>query len=198
MKRMRWLRWLGGRESGVTLIELLVAIPIAGLVAAAAAGTIIQLMNTNDISAGMLAVRQVQTAGDWVSRDGLQAQSTDNISDNITTGVGIPFTLSWSYWDRGVTPAVFEAHKATYFLEDMTPGSLLKRLRRHEVVKDKNDLTISDTTITVAEYVNSSATSCVWEWANGKRQPSFIFKIKAVVGGKTESRSYQVMPRTLT
>jgi len=193
---MKWLRWLGGRERGFTLIELLVAIPIAGLVAAAAGGTIIQLMNTNDISAGMLAVRQVQTAGDWVSRDGLQTQSTDNISDNISTRSGIPFTLIWSYWDRGVTPAVFEAHKATYSLVNMPSGSF-QRLQRREVVKDKDGVTISDSTITVAEYIDSSGTSCVWEWANGKRQPSFIFKIKAVVGGKTESRTYQVMPRTL-
>ena len=203
---MKWLRWLGGRERGVTLIELLVAIPIAGLVAAAAAGTIFQLMNTNDISAGMLAVRQVQTAGDWVSRDGVQAQSDNDtysgtyylhtISDNISVRVGIPFTLNWSYWDTGASPAVNETHQVTYSLVNMPSGSL-KRLQRHEVVTDKNGATLSDTTITVAEYVDSSATSCVWEWANGKRQPSFIFKIKAVVGQKTESRSYQVRPRAL-
>jgi prepilin-type N-terminal cleavage/methylation domain-containing protein len=193
---MKWLRCLGGRERGVTLIELLVAIPIAGLVAAAAAGTIVQLLNTNDISAGMLAVRQVQIAGDWVSRDGVQAQSADNISDNISTGVGMPFTLKWSYWDTGATPEVNETHQVTYSLVNMPSGSL-KRLQRHEVVKDKGGATISDTTITVAEYIDGSATSCVWEWANGKRQPSFIFKIKAVVGQKTESRSYQVRPRAL-
>ena len=193
---MKRLRWLGGRERGVTLIELLVAIPIAGLIAAAAAGTIVQLMNTNDISAGMLAVRQVQTAGDWVSRDGVQAQSADNISDNVSTGLGMPFTLKWSYWDTGVTPPVNETHQVTYSLVNMPSGSL-KRLQRHEVVKDKDGGTISDATITVAEYIDSSATNCVWEWASGKRQPSFIFKIQAVVGQKTESRSYQVRPRAL-
>ena len=190
---MKWLRWLGGRERGFTLIELLVAIPIAGLVAAAAGG-IVQLLNTNDISAQMLAVRQVQTAGDWVSRDGLQTQSADNISDNISTGSGIPFTLKWSYWDIGVYPVVYEAHEATYSLVNMPSGSF-QRLQRREVVKDKDGVTTSDSTMTVAEYIDSSATSCVWEWANGKRQPSFIFKIKAVVGQKTESRSYQVSPR---
>jgi prepilin-type N-terminal cleavage/methylation domain-containing protein len=193
---MKWLKWLRGRERGVTLIELLVAIPIAGLVAAAAAGTIVQLMKTNDISAGMLAVRQVQTAGDWVSRDGVQAQSADNISDNISTSHGMPFTLKWSYWDTGASPPVNETHQVTYSLVNMPSGSL-KRLQRHEVVKDKNGVTISDTTITVAEYIDSSATSCVWQWTSGVRQPSFIFTIKAVVGKKTESRYYQVRPRAL-
>jgi len=188
---MKWLRCLGGRERGVTLIELLVAIPIAGLVAAAAAGTIIQLMNTNDISAGMLAVRQVQTAGDWVSRDGVQAQSDNGtISDNITT----EFTLKWSYWDTGASPAVNETHWVRYFLTDMPSGSL-KRLKRHEVVTDKDGGTISDTTITVAEYIDGSATTCVWE-AGGKT--TFIFTVKAVVGSKTETRTYQVRPRALT
>lgn len=193
---MKWLRWLGGRERGVTLIELLVAIPIGALVAAAAAGTIIQLMNTNNISADMTAVRQVQFAGDWVSRDGVQAQSGDNISDNISTGLGMPFTLKWSYWDTGASPPVNETHQVTYSLVNMPSGSL-KQLQRHEVVKDKNGVTISDTTITVAEYISSSATSCVWQWTNGVRQPLFIFTIKAVVGQKTESRTYQVRPRAM-
>ena len=195
---MKRLRCLGGRERGVTLIELLVAIPIAGLIAAAAAGTIVQLLHTNNISAGMLAVRQVQTAGDWVSLDGLQVQSADNISDNISNGSGIPFTLNWDYWDRGTIPAVFESHRATYSLEDMTPGSLLKKLQRREVVKDAWGTVMANTTMTVAECIDGNATTCVWEWANGERQPSFIFKIQAVVGGKTESRTYQVRPRTLT
>ncbi len=118
--------------------------PDWGLVAAAAAGTIIQLMNTNNISADMLAVRQVQTAGDWVSRDGVQAQSADNISDNISTGLGMPFTLKWSYWDTGASPPVNETHQVTYSLVNMPSGSL-KQLQRHEVVKDKNGVTISDT-----------------------------------------------------
>ena len=187
---MKWLRWLGGRERGFTLIELLVAIPIAGLVAAAAAGTIIQLMNTNDISAGMLAVRQVQTAGDWVSRDGVQAQSTDNIS----VGVGMPFTLKWSYWDTGATPEVNETHAVTYSLGNMPSGSL-KKLQRKEVVTYTDGTPAKTTTITVAEYIDSSATTCVWE-AGG--QTTFIFTLKAVVGGKTETRTYQVRPRALT
>ena len=185
MKRLRWLWWLGGRERGVTLIELLVAIPIAGLVAAAAAGTIIQLMNTNDISAGMLAVRQVQTAGDWVSRDGVQAQSdNDTISDNISTGSGMPFTLIWSYWDKGVNPVSFETHEVKYFLD---PSGSVNRLRREEVINGVK------TTMTVAEYVTGA--TCAWEPGS---KTTFIFTVTAVVGGKTESRSYQVMPRAWT
>ena len=196
---MKRLRWLGGRERGVTLIELLVAIPIAGLIAAAAAGTIVQLLHTNNISAGMLAVRQVQTAGDWVSRDGVQAQSVNIITGS---GPGMSFKLKWSYWDTGASPPINESHEVTYSLKDMTPGSLLKQLQRRELVQDKNGATISDTTITVGEYIDSSATTCGWLWETVPApahysSTTFTFALKVVVGGRTESRSYQVRPRAM-
>lgn len=197
---MRCLRWFRGKERGVTLIELMVAIPIAGLLAVAAGVTIVQLLHTNNISADMLAVRQVENAGDWVSRDSVQAQSITGVaSDNVSSG--LPFTLTWVRWDTGASPPVNETHQVKYWLKDV-PGSLLKQLQRTEVVTNASGAVTSNTTTTVAEYIDGSATTCRWLWvttpAPGYSTTTFTFTLKAVVGTKTESRSYQVMPRAAT
>ena len=187
-----------GKQKGFSLIELLVAIPIAGLVVAAATGAIIQLLNVSDINANTMAIRQVQTAGSWVSRDGVQAQSTSGIS---TVGTGMPFTLTWSFWDTGASPPVNETHQVTYSLVDMPSGSL-KQVQRHEIVTDANGAVTSDTTIFVAKYVDGSAISCQWAWETDPApahysSTTFIFTVTAAVGSETESRSYQIRPRSL-
>ena len=187
-----------GKQKGFTLIELLVAIPIAGLVVAAATGAIIQLLNVNDISAQNMAIRQVQTAGSWMSRDGVQTQSASGIS---TVGTGIPFTLQWTFWDdTAVPPLVNETHQVTYSLVDMSSGSR-QQLERREVVTNAVGAVTSDTTIIVAQYVDGSAAYCRWEAdpssPTGFSQTTFALTVTATVGSETESRTYQVRPRSL-
>jgi prepilin-type N-terminal cleavage/methylation domain-containing protein len=190
------MRCFRGGQRGFTLLELVVVIPISALLVAAATAAIIQLLDTNDINASTHVIRQVQTAGGWVSRDGLQAQSTSGIG---TVDSGMPFTLTYSFWDVDVEPPVNETHQVTYSLVNMPSGSL-QQLERHEVVTNAAGTVTSDTTIVVARHVDGSATTCRWE-ANagdpsGYSQTTFIFTIRAVFGGQDEERSYQIRPRT--
>lgn len=80
------MKWLKGRQKGFTLVELLVAIPIIGLLGLATGAVLIQLLHSDRISHRMAAVRQVQAAGDRVSQDAVQAQQVtfgdDMSSDN--------------------------------------------------------------------------------------------------------------------
>ena len=50
------------------------AIPIIGLLGLAMGAVLIQLLHSDRISQRMVAVRQVQAAGDRVSQDGVQSQ----------------------------------------------------------------------------------------------------------------------------
>ncbi len=170
------MKWVKGSEEGFTLVELLVAIPIAALVVAAATGIIIQILNGTHNTSHMLAMRQVQTAGDWVSRDSIQTQ-------NITLGAGngFPFNLTWTDWDDN------EVHQIIYSLLDMPSGGL-KQLQRHENING----TTSATT-TVAQYIDASATSCQWE----AEQKVLTFTVMAKVDQQTESREYEIKPRVL-
>jgi prepilin-type N-terminal cleavage/methylation domain-containing protein len=170
-------------QRGFTLIELLIALPIAALIVAAATGAIIQVIHSNQASSRMFAVRQVQTAGFWVSQDGLQAQSV-----TISESNGFLLVLEWTDWETG------DAYQITYSLQDMPSGEL-KQLQRTEKVKPKGATEYTETATTVAEYIVGSETSC--SWTNVKKE-AFTFKVTATVGGRTEARTYEITPRVLS
>ena len=172
-------------QRGFTLIELLVTIPIAGLLMTAATAGVIQLLNSRDASAHMLALRQVQTAGFWVSRDGLQAES-------ITiqpSGSGFPVTFIWKDYS---SPAE-DTHQVVYTLVDMT-GAGQKQLQRQETIGSG-----SASTMIVARYLLASTiasdnkTRCWWQTFD---KDAFTFKVTAQVADQpVQSRDYEVMPR---
>ncbi len=163
-------------QRGLTLLELLIALPIAALIIAAVTGAIIQLLESSQASNHMIALRQVQTAGYWVSRDGLQAQRV-----NITAPTAL-LILEWDEWEGNVS------YRITYSLEDMPSGSS-KQLIRTEVADGTVRTSIIATDLVPGE------TSCNWTSAE---KHAFTFKVTAKVGDQTESRIYEVTPRPLS
>ena len=174
-------------QRGLTLIELLIALPIAALIIAAATGAIIQLLESSRASNHMVALRQVQTAGYWVSKDGVQAQHV--VDDNTTTlHIDVPppaiLILEWTGWQGNVS------YRITYSLQDMPSGSL-KQLERTEEVTGAEVVTSIIATNLVPEE-----TSC--EWTNNTVKQAFTFKVTAKVGKQTETRIYEIKPRPLS
>ncbi|MCJ7743045.1 MAG: prepilin-type N-terminal cleavage/methylation domain-containing protein [Dehalococcoidales bacterium] len=163
-------------EKGITLVELLVAMLVTGIITASITGTLWQVFTINSRSLNhMTAIRQTQSAGYWVSHDALMAQSITTSG----TASGLPMTLTWTDWDG--TP-----HKVTYSIDD--GNSRLERLQEGAGES------------AVARYIvekrptDSNGTSC--NFTNGK----LIFTVKAKVGSGstagTELRVYEVTPRT--
>jgi prepilin-type N-terminal cleavage/methylation domain-containing protein len=169
------MKLMQGNQRGFTLVEVMVGVVIMALVGLAAATAIIQVVNAGRNSSHMSALRQVQTAGYWVSRDGLQAQGV-----SVAEGTGFPLELTWQDWDDD------EVHQVVYSLQDMPSGSL-KKLWRQESI---NDLEVATTM--VAQYIDGSATSCYWTDAS---QGSFNFEVTATLEEQTESRTYEIKPR---
>jgi len=173
------MKLLNRSQKGFTLIELLIALPIIAIVVAAATGALIQVIQSTSTSAHMVALRQVQTAGYWVSKDGLQAQS-------ITTGpgVGFPLTLNWTDWND-------EFHHVVYSLENM-PSGTLKQLQRQESVNG----TLVATTM-VGQYID--AASCAPGNKTLAYNETLTFTVTAKVPGarrpQTERRTYEIKPR---
>ena len=183
------------KQHGFSLIEIAVGVAVAALVVLGATVAIVQLVNAGRNSNHMSALRQVQTAGYWVSRDGVQAQVVFDedpdtlaidVEDNpLIEGIDILVLQRVDWYTDNV-------HRIHYSLQDMGSDSL-KQLWRHEVIEpEEGDPTVQSTMI--AQYIDGSATGCEWADA-GKR--TFIFEVSATVEQQTESRTYEIKPRPM-
>lgn len=173
-------------------MEVLLILPIMALVVATASALIIQVVKTSNTGAHMVAFRQVQTAGYWVSHDALQAQKVpDNnpatlpidVDDPMTPDIEEILTLEWTDWDDG------DVHEVVYSLIPMPSGDL-KQLQRQEKVND----TATATTI-VGRNIDDTETSCDWTSA---QKDAFSFKVTVTVGSQAETRTYEIQPRPLS
>ena len=179
-------------ERGFTLVELLVAIPIIGLLGLAMGAVLVQLLHSDRISQRMVAVRQVQAAGDRVSQDGVQAQVV-TFGDDMTD-ITWSLNMEWSgQWTDNTGTYNARMVNVTYTL---VPAKGKYELQRHEVSQTTVGTTTEnkDFTTTVGEYLDVSQMSCQWVDSSNK---SFSFKVVAVVGTKTEERTYTITPRSL-
>ena len=90
-------------QRGLTAIETIIAIAIAGLVIVGITMSIIQLMNVNDSGVShMTAMNQAQNTGYWISKDALQAKCIDLGLDG-----GFPLILAWTSIETDDTHEVY-------------------------------------------------------------------------------------------
>jgi len=160
-------------QRGLTIIELIIAIAITGLITWGITLTIFQVFDINTRSANrMAAISQLQNAGLWVSND---AQMANNVSTEPEF-----LQLTWIDWETS------DSHAVNYTLEAMSSGEF-KKLQRSHSVNGGNS-----TPTHIAEYIDPDPekTSCVWdgEW--------LTFTVTATVGGESETRIYEVTPRS--
>ena len=161
-------------QRGVTLVELIIAVAITGIITGGITMTIFQVFGGNERTSNhMTAIRQVQNAGYWISHDTQMAQSVD--TDNLTPPEILK--LTWTDWESG------DMHQVIYTL------LVDNKLQREHYT----NLNLDATTI-VAQYINPDQTSCVWDDAEGKLT---LTVTATVVGWKSasETRIYEVIPR---
>lgn len=163
---------LAGKSKGVTLIELLIVLLLTGLVVAAASATINQLvLLVPRNESRMVAIRQVQQAGYWISCDGVMAQE-------IAVG-GLPdfLTLSWVEPDTGAPTTV------VYSLSD---GTLQRQVT-------------SGGTSTQSLIAENIASIQAQYPAEGRRvlKVEITASIPAPVAAVSETRTYEIAPRRM-
>jgi prepilin-type N-terminal cleavage/methylation domain-containing protein len=165
------MRLLHKNQRGFTLIELLIAITIIGLITSGITMTIFQVISESARSTNhMLAVRQVQNAGYWVSHDAQMARTV-----TLGVGNGFPLTLTWIEWGEDG-----DEYEVVYTLED-------NKLQRSYSVNDGD----SETAI-VAEFIVIDEI----EFTGGGE---LTLRVTATVGTDSleasETRTYEVIPR---
>lgn len=171
----RRVTFMHRNQRGFTLIEILVAIALVGLIAGGITAAIMQILTINTRASNhMIVVRQVQQAGKEVSKDALQSQ-------NITCGggSGFPLTFNWTDWED-------VENEVVYTLQDMPSSSGLKMLARNHTINGTMEATALPV---VAQYIDPDQTSCVWDG------DVLSFTVTATVGDQSETRIYEIEPR---
>jgi len=165
-------------QKGFTLTDLILAIAITVIITAVITLTVFQVIAGSARTKNhMTAVRQVQSAGYWVSHD---AQMAKDVTTDDDPGTPELVTLAWTEWEDPK-----DSHQVVY--------SLLadNQLQRSDSVNGE-----APTVAPVAEFINPdpAKTICAWD--------GFVltFKVTATVGTgsphkQSETRIYEVMPR---
>jgi len=128
----------------------------------------------------MTAVRQVQNAGYWISRDALMAESTDN----VTTPPDF-LILNWTEWDYD-EDSIY--HRVTYSFEDM-PSGLKKLKRTHEINGEVSAQTL------VAEYIYYNPDNPDNTTKASYESSVLTVQIAAAIGEANEIKEYRVWHR---
>lgn len=132
-------------QRGFTLVEMIIVLAIVGVITGGTTATTFQVFSGSARASNhMTAVRQVQNAGYYVSRDAQMAQIVEPAPNPDPDG--FPLTLTWTDRDG-------HDHQVVYSLVDM-PSNGLKYLQRSH--------SVNGTTATgiMAEFIDPDETNC--------------------------------------
>jgi prepilin-type N-terminal cleavage/methylation domain-containing protein len=161
------------RSRGFTLVEVIIALGITGLIGVALTGAVYQMLTVpSQASAHMLAVQQVENAVHWLSRDVQQAQVVTPSGDS-----GFPLTISWTEWDS-------TNKSITYAIEN---GELLRTYAASGS---------EPVTVVVAWHIDADVESSSCQFSGGV----FTFQLTARIAAirpASETRTGRVTPRSV-
>lgn len=156
------------RQSGFTLIEVLVALAIMSVIVSGLSAITFQIFQISAQSSSIsVATRQVQNAGQWISRDILQ--STSPVA--VTNSNEFPITINQdlSAYSGGSTTVVYSI-------------SLDNVKNTWQILRAEN----GGTPIVIADYIDPNVTVL------DSLGSQYILTVSAIVDDVTETRQYRI------
>lgn len=170
------------RESGILLTELAVVVGIAALIVGAAVTvtyrTYTDTRRTND---HLVATRNVENAGYWLSRDVQMAERLG--TENLTQPQFL--ILKWTEWGYD-QPSVY--HAATYSIENVSGGVGTLKRRHEDSLGNRQDTLIAERV-----YYNPADPPNTTGYTY--QQPMLTLQLVASVGETRATRNYRLYLR---
>ena len=168
-------------QRGFTLIEMLIAIAVTGLIVGGIAMAIFQTLTVSARnSSHMTMVRQVQNAGYWISHDVQMAQEVQ-VDGGAT---GFPLVLTWTEGDSG------DEYLVVYTLLVVD-----NELQREFVIRDANGVEIGSGATIVARFIDTDPTKTKCELSGDVVSVTITSTTSGFQGEVSETRVYETTPR---
>ncbi len=169
-------------EKGFTLLELLIAMAITALIGGASTIALRQIYGGTDRNNNSItAVRQIENAGFWISRDAQRALSI--ATDNLTPPDFI--TLNWTEWDDGGNPIYYSV---IYSFGNITAN--IGRLKRtYWSSAGANQQTLVGLNLYYNPGDSNNTSKAMFQ------SPVLTVRLASILGKARESREYRIVHR---
>ncbi len=155
-------------QRGITFVEVVMALAVSAILLGSISASISQLFKTNSSASNQMgAVRQVQNAGYWISRDTQMAQTI--VVDNLTAPNILQ--LSWTEWTSDT-------------VQNVTYSIVNSQLKRNNGGNES----------IIASYIDPAQTSC--NLTDNKLILTVTATVGSGQQTRSETRRYEVNPRS--
>lgn len=139
------------QQGGFTLIEILVALAIAGLLATGVLASITQLFTVNAISnARMTAIKQIELAVDRIRMD---VQMAQEVYDSDPGNPDVILVLRWKEWDNTLNEVKYSLNIASHQLSRQPSQGALNAVARNIESVQVSELASGNWRITITANV---------------------------------------------